>query len=214
MAYSKFRTLDDVMDRLGVEIVEIPGLFAVAPLAILSETLTAALIQNVPLATAIYTEKARSELIVMPILLEVWNKFDRSISLFSGIEFNVDHSLGLDGFCDFMMSLSPLQSALRSPVVTLAETKKVDPGEGIAQCIAEMVAAQKFNEKRGDNLPVIYGVATSGVLWRFLCLKNNTVELDLMDYSITDADKIVGILTYFIQEARKVSNGQATTGNL
>ena len=203
MAYSKFKTLDDVMNRLGVEVVERPGLFAGVPAVALSETLTAALEQNTPLATALYTEKARSELIVMPVLLEVWNQEKRQIGLFSGVELNVDRALGLDGFCDFLLSLDPLQSALRAPLVTIVETKKVDPGEGVAQCIAEMVAAQKFNEKREKPLPIIYGVATSGLLWRFLRLIGNRVEIDLLDYPIGDVGKIVGILAYFIHEARK-----------
>ena len=203
MAYSKFKTLDDVMSRLSVAVVERPGLFSSVVAVPLSQTLTDALEQNIPLATALYTEKARSELIVMPLLLEVWNQEKREIGLFSGVELNVDRKLGLDGFCDFLLSLDPLQSTLRAPVVTIVETKKVDPGEGIAQCIAEMVAAQKFNEQREKPLPVIYGVATSGLLWRFLRLVGSQVEIDLLDYPIGEAEKIVGILTHVIHEARK-----------
>jgi hypothetical protein len=65
--------------------------------------------ENVPLALAINTEKARSELIVTPILLEVWRLMRREISLFSGIEFNVAPDRGLNGVCDFILSRSPMQ---------------------------------------------------------------------------------------------------------
>lgn len=205
MAYSKFKTFDEAINRLGIEVVEHPGLFSSIGAVEVSESLTAALVQNIPLATAIYTEKARSELIVMPVLLEVWNQEKRQIGLFSGVELNVDRALGLDGFCDFLLSLDPLQSALRAPVVTIVETKKVDPGEGVPQCIAEMVAARKFNEQRDKPLPVIYGVATSGLLWRFLRLTGNQVEIDLLDYPIGEAEKIVGILTHVLRTARRES---------
>lgn len=202
MAYSKFKTLEDTLERLHIQVIERPGLFSQVAAVPLSQTLTEALTQNIPLATALYTEKARSELIVMPVLLEVWNQEKRAIGLFSGVELNVDRALGLDGFCDFLLSLDPLQSALRAPLVTIVETKKVDPGEGVPQCIAEMVAAQKFNAQRDQALPAIYGVATSGLLWRFLRLQGSQVELDLLDYPIGEAGRIVGVLAHFIHEAR------------
>ncbi len=54
------------------------------------------------LAEAINTEKARSELIVAEVLVELREQFDRRISLFSGIDFNVDAGDGLVGVCDFL----------------------------------------------------------------------------------------------------------------
>jgi hypothetical protein len=38
----------------------------------------------------------------------------------------------------------------------------------MGQCIAEMVAAQIFNQQSGNNIETIYGVVTSGTNWRFL----------------------------------------------
>lgn len=46
---------------------------------------------NVPLAQAIGTEKAKSELIIINIILEL--KRQRNIGLFSGIEFNIDKAI-------------------------------------------------------------------------------------------------------------------------
>ncbi len=51
-----------------------------------SPSLRSILDEYVPLATSIHTEKARSEFIVAPILLEVRRLMDRRISLFSGLE--------------------------------------------------------------------------------------------------------------------------------
>jgi hypothetical protein len=57
-----------------------------------------------------------------------------------------------------------------------------------------MVAAQIFNEREGNEIPVIYGTVTSGTNWKFLKLKGKVVEIDLVEYYLTDVNKILGIL--------------------
>jgi len=200
MAYSKF-TLDRLIQQFGIRTELKSGLFADRPRTPVRPWLTETLDQNLPLLAALGTEKARSELAVMPVLLEVWHLFEKRVSLFSGIDFPVDRKTGLDGFCDFLLALGSEQLVVSAPVVALVETKKADPGEGIAQCIAEMLGAQRFNENRNENIPVIYGASTSGVLWRFLRLTDKTVEIDLQDYHIDEPDRIVGILKSLIEEA-------------
>ena len=49
---------------------------------------------------------------------------------------------------------------------------------GLAQCIAEMYAAQLFNKKENINL-TIYGAVTSGTIWQFLILEGDLVCIDL-----------------------------------
>lgn len=81
------------------------------------------LAEYVPLARAINTEKARSELMIANILVEARKRLNHQISLFSGIEFNVDKASDLNGFCDFMISASPEQLMLNAPVITIVEAK-------------------------------------------------------------------------------------------
>ncbi len=76
------------------------------PEVAISPHLTTSLEENVLLAVSINTEKARSELIIANVLVEVRKLFQRCLSFFSGIEFTVDRELGLTGFCDFIVSLS------------------------------------------------------------------------------------------------------------
>ena len=78
------------------------------------------------LATAIGTEKARSELIVADILFELREHLEARISLFSGIEFNVDAEAQLTGVCDFLVSLSPEQFYLKAPVTILKFPEQCD----------------------------------------------------------------------------------------
>lgn len=152
-----------------------------------------------PLATAISSEKARSEFIIAPILAEIKKSSDRKISLFSGIEFNVDMELGLNGFCDFLLSLSPEQLLIEAPVVALVEAKNDNLRSGLAQCIAEMVGAHIFNKSKGNEIPKIYGVITTGTIWQFLELEGQTVFFDLEEYSLSNLPKILGILTSFFR---------------
>ena len=199
MAYSNF-TLETVKKEFQLELVELAGIFAEIEPVVPSTLLTTMLVKKVPLATTINTEKARSELIVADVLFELWEQFNMRISLFSGIDFNVDAERGLTGICDFLVSLSPMQSFLEAPVIVLVEAKKDDPVPGLGQCVAEMLAAQRFNAEKGNNIPRVYGVTTTGTEWKFLKLEENRLQIDMSIYSIAQCDKILGILSSMVKQ--------------
>ena len=199
MAYSNF-TLEEVLTTFQLETVESIDIFAnIEPIAPSAE-LMVELEKKVPVAAAVNTEKARSELIVANVLIELREKFERRISLFSGIDFNVDVENGLTGVCDFLISLSPMQSLLRAPVIVLVEAKKEDPTPGLGQCVAEMLAAQRFNAEKGNDIPCVYGAATTGTEWKFLKLKGNRLSIDITVYQIAQCDKIIGILASMVEQ--------------
>ncbi len=103
---------------------------------------------------------------------------------------------GLNGFCDFLISQSPIQQFVSVPIVAIAEAKNDNPQNGFGQCVAAMVAAQIFNEREGAVQDVIYGVATTGIAWRFLKLEGSHLTLDQGDYYIAELEKILGILMF------------------
>ena len=193
MAYSDW-TLETVKNAFQLEEVNAAGIFSdVEPVAP-SAHLTTTLARNVPLAFAMGTEKAKSELIVSAVLVELWEHFDRDISFFSGIDFNVDAENGLTGVCDFLVSLSPAQFHLEAPIIILVEAKRDNLTIGLGQCVAEMVAAQCFNAERENDIPCVYGALTSGIDWIFLKLEGKKLQLDMAAYQIAQCDKILGIL--------------------
>lgn len=199
MPYSSF-TFDSVREIFALETVQTKNLFSgIEPMAP-TPLLTSVLERKVPLAVAIGTEKARSELIIADILVELCEHFDRRISLFSGIEFNVDEENGLVGVCDFLISLSPLQESLEAPIIILVEAKNVDVKQGIGQCIAEMLAAQRFNAKKGNDIPRVYGASTTGTEWRFLKLEGQTLYMDMGVDSIARCDRILGVLASMVRQ--------------
>ena len=199
MAYSNF-TLETVCSEFELEIVESAGVFSNIEPVTPSAELTADLEKKVPVAAAINTEKARSELIVANVLFELREQFDRGISFFSGIDFNVDPENGLTGVCDFVISLSPAQLHLEAPIIILVEAKKEDLTVGLGQCVAEMLAAQRFNTDRSNEIPRIYGATTSGTDWRFLKLEGQNLHIDIEPYQIVQCDKILGILSSMVEQ--------------
>ncbi|WP_413161363.1 hypothetical protein ACL6C3_22700 [Capilliphycus salinus ALCB114379] len=199
MSYSEF-TLDRVVKTFNLTLSEQVNLFVEIPEVECSSFLLQTLEYNVPLALAISTEKARSELIIAPILLELRRQLQDQISLFSGTEFNVAPELGLNGTCDFIISREREFLFLRSPVVTLVEAKKENINSGLGQCIAEMIAAQLFNEREGNQIQSIYGVVTSGNIWKFLKLNQQVISIDLVEYYLRDLTKIMGILVHGVSQ--------------
>ena len=199
MAYSNF-TLEAVVTTFQLEIVESAALFAEIETVPPSAHLTTALEKKVSLATAISTEKARSELIVADILVELLDHFDRRISFFSGIDFSVDAEDGLTGVCDFLVSLSPNQFYVEAPVLILVEAKNADIKLGLGQCVAEMLAAQRFNAERGNDIPCVYGASTTGIDWLFLKLEGKCLHIDMTTYTIERCDRILGILSSMVAQ--------------
>lgn len=199
MPYNKF-TLRKVVEDFSLQIVEngtfIPELAAIAP----SELLRATLADSLPWAVAVGSEKARSEAIITPILLEVRRLLNRQISVFSGEDFTVDVDAELTGRCDFLVSRSPEQLFIKAPAVIIVEAKKEDTKSGLGQCVAEMVAAQKFNARANQSILVIYGCVTSGTAWRFLKLEGQIVTIDLTDYPLPPVDGILSILLWMLQD--------------
>ena len=199
MAYSNW-TLESVVPTFQLEKIDTVGLFSEIDPVPPSEYLTTGLAKKAPLATAIGTEKARSELIVADVLVELLDHLDRRISLFSGIDFNVDVENGLTGVCDFLVSLSPNQFYLEAPVIILVEAKNTDVKLVLGQCVAEMLAAQRFNAERGNDIPCVYGASTTGIDWVFLKLEEKCLHFDMSTYTIERCDRILGILSSMVAQ--------------
>ena len=193
MPYSDF-SLEKVKRTFELTTSETVDLFGSIPELECSALLTEILRYNAPLAVASNSEKARSEMIISPILLDLRRLLRERINLFSGIEFDVDSTRGLNGICDFIISNSPEILFVSAPVITLVEAKKENITAGLGQCVAEMLAARIFNERAGNEVSTIYGVVTTGSIWKFMKLDGSVISIDLTEYYLKDVNKILGIL--------------------
>jgi hypothetical protein len=201
MAYHQF-SFDGVVEKFALSSEERTNLFAQVAELEPSAALKAVMEENVPLGIAVATEKARSETMIAPLLIEARRLLNREVSLFSGYEFNLDAEAGLAGFCDYIFSASPEQYSLRAPVLMIVEAKQENIPGGFGQCIAEMVAARLFNQKASNGIVTIYGAVTTGNNWRFLKLEGQTVSIDLIEYHISQVGKLLGILLNVLQSPR------------
>ena len=196
MSYGQFKTLASVKDAFGITTLEGVRFLPELPELVPSQMLSDYLKFGMPIATATGSEKVRSELLITPILLEVRQILNQQIGFFSGEDFTVDESVGLNGICDFLLSRSPALIEIEAPVFTLVEAKKADLRLGLGQCAAEMVAAQRFNAMKGQTIAAIYGAVSSGTQWRFMRLVGHELTIDVTDYPLTPVGQLLAYLVW------------------
>ncbi|MUH00521.1 hypothetical protein F7734_52930 [Scytonema sp. UIC 10036] len=197
MPYSQI-TLRQLVEEFNLTLEEKTRLFPNVQPVQSTELLSMTLQETLPLATAINSEKARAELIIAPVLLEVKRKMNYQIGLFSGNDFTVDPSRGLNGSPDFLITRSPEQYYIKAPVMTIVEAKNENINLGLGQCGAEMLAAQIFNERGNYPVNAIYGCVTTGVLWKFLRLQNQTLFIDPIEIPIEPVERLLGIFVQIL----------------
>ncbi len=198
MGYSNFKKISQVRAKLGtrfaaVDIFKDVDVIPVEP----SEWL------NISLKRAYTTpptnEKSKSERIVSPILLEVVEQYSAHVAFFSGEEININSDEDLAGPCDFFFALTPPSLLMEAPIISLVEAKDEDLDFGIAQCAAQLYAANLFNLQDGKKIDILYGCATTGTDWQFLKYDTltNTCYSDLRP--MTDLSQVLGSLHWIIQ---------------
>jgi hypothetical protein len=213
MAYSNF-TIEEVELKFNIQLQAqafLPTIAPLAPSAFLSQHLE----HGLRLVKRSASEKAKSEFLIAPILMELESLLSEKISLFSGEDFTVDRSLGLNGICDFLISQVPAQLTIKAPVIAIVEAKKgvLKDGWGqpatqdseeaseqsVAVCMAELVAAQRFNQQRGQEISAIYGIVTSGLLWQFMKLERQMITIEPDEVALQPIDQLLGILHWLAQ---------------
>jgi hypothetical protein len=199
MAFRDF-SFPQVQERLGLRVEDADLFSEAAPFAV-REEFAAFVRDGTALALANSTEKAKSEFIIAPILLEIHRTVGPRFSLFSGVEWDVDPDRGLNGYCDFIIGHGPSQHVLQAPYVAIVEAKNDLIRTGLGQCIAAMYAAWLCNERAGTPARIIYGVVSTGAAWKFLRLRGDVVNMDVPEYFIDNLPKIMGILRQIVESA-------------
>ena len=191
MAYSDF-TLDAVVEQFGL-VEKNEALFAAVQPISASDWLTETLSISQKLGVRSGTEKARSEFIIAPILLELERRNPNQFMIYSGKSMDVDKSKGLNGECDFILSKGEATRVIQAPIISLVEAKKQDIDLGLGQCVAQMIGATLFNQQKENNVQIIYGCVTTGEVWQFLKLNNPHLTIDSHLYFLTELEIILGI---------------------
>jgi len=202
MAYTDFtlsdlRTKFDIENKL-VDLFENENGSSLEPSEVLIQQLKEA--NELP----IKSEKARSELIITPILLELRRRNDKFFTIYSGDSLIVDKEKGLTGECDFILAKETGSFSINMPIITIVEAKKQDIELGINQCAAQLYGALLFNEQADNKLNKIYGCVTTADDWKFMAIENKLIQIDNSTYYKSEIDKILGKFQSIIDFYKKL----------
>ncbi|NEP55602.1 MAG: hypothetical protein F6K31_00945 [Symploca sp. SIO2G7] len=192
MAYRDF-TLSELVKTFNLKINQTNSLFAAFEELECSEYLKYNIKEYLAFVKGINTHEPNHKLITYSVLMEAKNRLKTQTSLFSEVNFNVDSEMGLNGICDFLVSLSA-EKLISHPLINIVQSKSENLNLYLGQCIAQMLASQLFNDWENNEIKTIYGVVTNGTLWRFMKLVSQTVYIDSTAYHISYVNKILGIL--------------------
>jgi hypothetical protein len=201
MAYNKFKTLEQLQKDFGIN--DSIQQWLPLPLSPFQTSQNLLLQLQEVIEEPLFSEKARSEYIIAPVLKELKRQNPNKISTFSGYEFEVDKSQGLTGYCDFILTTVPQKSRIVSPVFCLVEAKRDNIEKGYGQCGAEMYAAQIFNEREGTLHKIIYGCVTTGFSWCFLKLegKNLFIDPNLIPLTFQNPHEVLAVLQWILDKS-------------
>lgn len=196
MAFSDF-TFPNAIAELGLTLDEQDLFGSVEPLT-LAPSYLERLRSCVELGSSMNTEKARSEFLIAPLFAELRFLRGRTFGIFSGVPLDVDASRGLNGFCDFVLTRSHLQTVLTAPILAVVEAKNDNLFTGMGQCIAATVAAREYNLMEKRPPAPVYGAVTTGALWRMLRLEGSALTLDTHEFHVTEPGRIIAILASIV----------------
>ncbi len=144
------------------------------------------------------SEFAICENLIYPVLKEVWKCYSRNFILWSHQSLNYDEKLS--GFPEYILAKkSPLGKVVfDKPYFILVEAKQDNFEAGWAQCLAEMIAAQRLNE---EFEIIIFGIVSNGYSWQFGKLEAAAFTRNITLYTIQELDKLFAAVNYIFQQS-------------
>lgn len=61
------------------------------------------------------------------------------------------------------------------------------------------IAAQIYNAKKNNAIDCVYGCVTTGALWRFLRLENQSLYIDKLEITLEPVERLLGIFIEIIK---------------
>lgn len=149
------------------------------------------------------SEAARCEVIIFPILKEIYKRYAGTYALW--IQKPIAYDEILNGTPDYLISTkSELgRPVVGTPLILLAEAKKNDFEQGWGQCLAELVAAQKINDD--PEFPV-YGVVSDGISWQFGCLIGDVFTQNRTNFGVDNLPMLFGAVNAVFKAALRTSS--------
>ncbi|MDM8564620.1 hypothetical protein QUF74_03110 [Candidatus Halobeggiatoa sp. HSG11] len=191
MSFSEFKSISEVQKAYKIKYVE--GKFIseknISPSQVFIEDFQFNK-ENIDIFSS---EASRSELIISPLLREMYKNHNKNYSFW--IQKSISFDNVLSGTPDYIFSKKSSlgKTVLETPIVIVVEAKKNDFEQGWGQCLAELVASQKINKNSEKS---VYGIVTDGNLWQFGRLKEEIFTKNDDNYIIDDISKLYGALEF------------------
>ncbi|MEG4959015.1 MULTISPECIES: hypothetical protein [unclassified Microcoleus] len=156
------------------------------------------------------SEYAICENLIYPVLKEVWKQYRQKFILWSHKSLTYDENLS--GFPEYILAKkSPLGNVVfDKPYFLLVEAKQDNFEAGWAQCMVEMIAAQRLNENSEQE---VFGIVSNGDRWQLGKLKSNVFTRNQMFYTIQELDKLFAAINYVFQQCELLLDAEATSQN-
>lgn len=188
MAFSDYKSLEQVQQEFQIRYQEenfVPELWAQIPAFFCEE-----FDFNLTAMDAFSSEAARCELVIFPILREIYKRYADKAAFWVQKSFAVDG--GLSGTPDYMLSRKSNlgKTIFELPLLLLVEAKRNDFEQGWGQCLAELVAADRLNPQPRP----VYGIVTDGKLWEFGRLYTQVFTKNSASYVMTDLERLFSVL--------------------
>lgn len=202
MAFSDYKHISQVQQEFTIAYRE--EAFLVLQEAQVPEPFLAEVLFNKEYFDVFASEAARSELLIFPLLREVYKPYAQQCALW--IQKTLTYDDKLTGTTDYLVtSRSPLgKTVLATPLLIAVEAKKNDFEQGWGQCAAELVAMQRINNDA--HLPV-YGIVTDGRFWEFGKLVGDVFYHHSEAYSADQLALLFGVLHYLFHTATSEVKG-------
>ncbi|MCP2727183.1 hypothetical protein [Limnofasciculus baicalensis] len=151
------------------------------------------------------SEFAVCENLIHPILKEVWKRYYSNFVLWSHQSLTYDQYLS--GFPEYILAKrsSLGKVVFEQPYFLLVEAKQDNFENGWAQCLAEMIAAQRLNENPEQD---VFGIVSNGDRWQFAKLKSNVFTRNQTFYTIQELDKLFAAINYVFQQCELLLNAE------
>ncbi|MCK5728516.1 MAG: hypothetical protein KAH08_04780 [Methylococcales bacterium] len=197
MSFSDYKTLSQVQTEYQIKYDERD--FIPKSKVSINDTFLKDIDFNMKTMDAFSSEAARCELIILPLLREAYKNFSSDCSLW--VQKPIRYNNTLNGTPDYMLSKrSELgKTVLELPLLMIVEAKKNDFEQGWAQCLAELITAQKLN----NNHQAIYGIVTDGKYWEFGQLIEASFCKNNDSFGIDDLPFLLGALNHIFTLAKK-----------
>ncbi|HDN26867.1 MAG TPA: hypothetical protein ENG03_07185 [Thioploca sp.] len=197
MAFSDYKTISQVQAEYQIKYQE--ANFVVQKAYKSSKTFIAEFEFNQQNLDIFSSEAARCEIIIFPILREVYKHYYQKTSLW--VQKSISYDEKLNGTPDYIVSKKSKlgKTMLEYPLLIVVEAKKNDFEQGWAQCLSELIAAKNLNQSEKS----VYGIVTDGKLWEFGKLDGNTFIKNTDSLTVTELSKLFSFLNSLFDMAIK-----------